>query len=142
MGNYKHIEESFSRYIIGNYQSAAEIGVGRNFTVAESIARAGVAVRTTDIFPQLPPAGVPFFRDDVCTPDLTRYHGTELIYAVRPGIEMVPCIIALARSVNADCIIYHLGNEIYERGGHIIDCGVVLHQYFRRKETKSDERKT
>ncbi|WFN33528.1 hypothetical protein L1S32_06605 [Methanogenium sp. S4BF] len=132
MGNYKHIEERFSRYIIGNYHSAAEIGVGRNFTVAELVARAGVAVRTTDVFPQQPPETIPFLRDDVCAPDTAWYRGTELIYAVRPGIEMVPCIIALARSVNADCIIYHLGNEIYERGGRIIDCGVVLHQYHTR----------
>ncbi len=132
MGSYKHIEERFSRYIIRKYSFATEIGVGRNFTVAECIARAGVAVRTTDISPQQPPAGIPFFRDDVCTPDLARYRATELIYAVRPGIEMVPCIIALAESVNADCIIYHLGNEIYERGGRIIDCGVVLHQYYTR----------
>jgi len=133
MGNYKHIEECFSRYIVENYLSATEIGVGRNFTVAELLACSGVAVRTTDIFSQQPPVGISFLRDDVCTPDTAWYRGTELIYAVRPGIEMVPCIIALAQSVNADCIIYHLGNEIYERGGHIIDCGVVLHQYYTRR---------
>ncbi|GAB7017045.1 UPF0146 family protein [Methanogenium cariaci] len=132
MGSYKHIEERFSRYIIGNYVSATEIGVGRNFTVAEALRRGGVTVKTTDVFVQQPPGGIPFFRDDVCAPDLACYRGTALIYAVRPGIEMVPCIIALARSVNADCIIYHLGNEIYERGGRIIDCGVVLHQYHTR----------
>ncbi|WAI01860.1 UPF0146 family protein [Methanogenium organophilum] len=133
MGNYKHIEEHFSRFIIEHYRSATEVGVGRNFTVAESLAKAGVAVRTTDIFPQEPPEGIAFLRDDVCAPDTAWYRGSELIYAVRPGIEMMPCIIALARSVNADCVIYHLGNEIYERGGRIIDCGVVLHQYYSRR---------
>ncbi|KAF1078700.1 UPF0146 family protein [Methanogenium sp. MK-MG] len=132
MGGYKHIEEHFSRYIIGNYQSATEVGVGRNFSVADALARAGVTVKTTDILPQQPPEGIPFLLDDVCSPDTACYRGTALIYAVRPGIEMVPCIIALARSVNADCIIYHLGDEIYERGGRIIDCGVVLHQYYTR----------
>ena len=132
MGNYKHIEERFSRYIAEHYASAAEVGVGRNFTVAASLAKAGVAVRTSDIFPQEPPEGILFREDDVCDPDTQWYRGTDLIYAVRPGIEMVPCIIALARAVNADCVIYHLGNEIYERGGRIIDCGVVLHQYYSR----------
>lgn len=133
MGNYKHIEERFSRFITEHYCSATEVGVGRNFTVAESLAKAGVAVRTADIFPQEPPEGIPFLRDDVCEPEIDWYRGSELIYAVRPGIEMMPCIIALAREVNADCIVYHLGNEIYERGGRIIDCGVVLRQYYSRR---------
>jgi uncharacterized UPF0146 family protein len=132
MGNYKHIEERFSRFIIENYSSATEIGVGRNFTVAVQIAGSGVTVRTSDLFSQQPPNEIPFLQDDVCAPDTAWYQGTELIYAVRPGIEMVPCIIALARLVNADCIIYHLGYEVYERGGRIIDCGVVLHQYHTR----------
>ncbi|NLO78320.1 MAG: hypothetical protein GX097_07520 [Methanomicrobiales archaeon] len=132
MENHKHIEDRFSRFIIETYRSAIEIGVGRNFTTAEFAVRAGVTVKTTDLFPQQPPEDVLFLRDDVCAPDTAWYEGTELIYAVRPGIEMVPCIIALAQSVNADCIIYHLGNEIYERGGRIIDCGVVLHQYHTR----------
>jgi hypothetical protein len=44
---------------------------------------------------------------------------------------MVPSLIDLARAIGCDLIVYHLGNEIYEDGGEIIDCGPVLHRYYR-----------
>jgi hypothetical protein len=30
--------------------------------------------------------------------------------------------------------VYHLGFEIYKDGGERIDCGVLLHRYFRQSE--------
>jgi hypothetical protein len=50
---------------------------------------------------------------------------------------MIPPLIELARRINADLIVYHLGFESYENGGEIIDCGVLLHQYhIRQKPSK------
>jgi hypothetical protein len=60
------------------------------------------------------------------------------MYAIRPAVEMVPALIALARRLDCDLIVYHLGFERYGNGGEIIDCGVILHRYHRdQKPSKS-----
>jgi len=69
----------------------------------------------------------------VFSPDEELYRRADLIYAIRPGVEMVPALIALASRTGADLLVYHLGNEIYGDGGEIIDCGVILHRYHRVK---------
>jgi uncharacterized UPF0146 family protein len=71
--------------------------------------------------------------DDVFDPDIDIFRGTDVIYAIRPAVEMVPSMIALAERVNADLLVYFLGFECYKDGGGTIDCGVVLHQYYRRQ---------
>jgi uncharacterized UPF0146 family protein len=128
---YKRIEARIGEHIAAHYQNVVEVGIGRNTDVAAICARAGLRVRATDI--REPPVvpGVEFRRDDVYAPDLPWYTGADLVYAVRPGVEMVPPLIDLARAIGCDLIVYHLGNEIYEDGGEIIDCGPVLHRYFR-----------
>ena len=69
---------------------------------------------------------------NVFAPDLALYRGAEVIYAVRPGVEMVPPLVALARCCACDLLVYHLGNEIYLEGGERIAAGgVVLHRYYR-----------
>ena len=42
---------------------------------------------------------------------------------------------ALARAINCDLLVYHLGFEVYENGGERIDCGVLLHRYVTASET-------
>ncbi|TAJ44602.1 UPF0146 family protein [Methanofollis fontis] len=128
---YKHIEACFGEYIARNYHNVIEIGVGQNAAVAERCVRAGLRVRATDIRePPLIP-GVEVRRDDVFTPEHSWYAGADLIYAVRPGVEMIPPLIDLARSLRCDLIVYHLGNEVYLDGGEVIECGIVLHRYVR-----------
>jgi len=134
MGSYKHIETAVGRYITGNYRRAVEVGIGRNTLAAEMLAEAGVLMRCTDIKNPGHPSHLFFARDDVFEPDFSLYRGADVIYAIRPGIEMVPPLIRLARSANADLIVCHLGFELYGDGGETIDCGVVLHRYWKRSE--------
>ncbi len=113
-----------------------EIGIGRNTAVKDALIAAGVEVKCTDIHPEPGVAGAEVIRDDVHEPDVSLYRGAEVIYAVRPGVEMVPSMIRLAQRVNADLLVYHLGGEMYMEGGEIIECGVVLHRYHRRRDQK------
>jgi uncharacterized protein len=134
MDSYKHIEKSIGGYITGHYSRAVEVGIGRNTHAAEIITMAGVLLRSTDVKCLEHPAPLNFVQDDIFTPNLSLYHGADVIYAIRPAIEMVPPLVNVARTVNSDLIIYHLGFEVYENGGERIDCGVVLHRYYQRSE--------
>ncbi|MEI6293369.1 MAG: UPF0146 family protein [Methanomicrobiales archaeon] len=133
MDGYKRIENCIGRYIAKHYRNPVEIGVGDNFTAAEYIRSQGIDCRSTDIKHQVPPEGVIFIKDDIFSPDIDQYQGTDLIYSIRPAGEMVPPMKELARGLNCDLIVYHLGFECYSDGGDIIDCGVILHRYNKRK---------
>jgi hypothetical protein len=80
------------------------------------------------------PTGLTFRVDDVFSPESGLYAGAEVIYAIRPAVEMIPPLLALARAVNSDLLVYHLGFEMYANGGERIDCGVMLHRYFKASE--------
>ena len=79
------------------------------------------------------PENLSFVTDDIFSPDISRYTGTDVIYAIRPAIEMIPPLMDIARRVNCDLIVYHLGFETWGNGGEKIDCGVVLHRYYRHQ---------
>jgi hypothetical protein len=111
-----------------------EVGIGNNPVAARVIAAAGGLMLCTDIRPGIRHDGLTVVTDDIFEPDLRLYAGADLIYAVRPGVEMVPPLMALAGRVNSDLLVYHLGCEIYEDGGEVVDCGpVLLHRYHRRR---------
>ncbi|MBT8507999.1 hypothetical protein AZH53_06195 [Methanomicrobiaceae archaeon CYW5] len=131
MGTYKDIEEKFASFIHAHYHRPVEVGIGRNPHVAVRLAEAGLRVIATDIIERDVPGAVRFVVDDICAPDFSIYRGADIIYAVRPGVEMIPCLMEMARAVGADCIVYHLGNEIYLDGGEVIDAGIILHRYVR-----------
>jgi uncharacterized UPF0146 family protein len=138
MGAYKHIETCTGDYIAAHYTRAVEIGIGNNPTAAEALAAKGFLVGCTDIKSLSLPAVLHFTVDDIFSPRLTLYQNADVIYAIRPAIEMIPPLIDLARDVNCDLIVYHLGFESYGSGGEIIDCGILLHRY----HTKSEHIKT
>ncbi len=131
----KHIETCVAGYIAANYRHAVEIGIGRNTHAAAILAREKKLLGSTDIRP-LPdaPAELHFFPDDIFEPELERYRGADVLYAIRPGPEMIPPLIALAKAAGCDLIVYHLGFESYGDGGEKIDCGVILHRYYRNSE--------
>ncbi|WP_292519723.1 UPF0146 family protein [Methanoculleus sp.] len=134
MCHYKRIERSIGEYIANHYRKAVEVGIGNNPEAARLIAAAGALMLCTDIRPGIRHDGLTVVTDDIFEPDLRLYAGADLIYAVRPGVEMVPSLIALAGRVNCDLLVYHLGCEIYEDGGEIVDCGpALLHCYHRRR---------
>jgi uncharacterized UPF0146 family protein len=133
MDGYKRIEHCIGRYIAEHYCSPVEIGVGQNFTAAEYIVSRGLGVRCTDIKPQDPPKGVCFISDDIFSPREGHYSGADVLYSVRPAEEMVPPMKDLARSLNCDLLVYHLGFEGYGNGGDLVECGVILHRYHTRK---------
>ncbi|UUX91762.1 UPF0146 family protein [Methanoplanus endosymbiosus] len=126
---YKDIEAGIADYLSDNYSSAIEIGIGRNPDVAAALKERGVDVSAVDIRKYSDDYGIEFNCDDVYSPDLTLYADKEVIYSVRPGIEMIPSMISIADKVGSDLIVYHLGCEIYMDGGEIIDCGVILRKY-------------
>ncbi len=129
MGTYKDIEEKFASFIRAHYRCPVEVGIGRNPDVALHLTAAGLPVTATDIVEREVPAPVRFVIDDICAPNIALYRNADLVYAVRPGVEMIPCLIETARAVGADCIVYHLGNEVYLDGGEVIDAGIILHRY-------------
>jgi uncharacterized protein len=133
MAGYKHIEQCIGRYIADRYHCVVEVGIGSNFTAAELISQSGLTVRCTDIRKQVPPEGMDFFSDDIYSPDICLYAGADLVYAIRPAEEMMPPLLDLARRLNCDLIVYHLGFEGYGDRGEIIDCGVVIHRYRKEK---------
>jgi uncharacterized UPF0146 family protein len=135
MGSYKHIETFIAEYLVKHYTNAVEVGIGKNMVVARILHDAGLSIRCTDVRDVQVPEWLPFRIDDIFSPDITHYEGVDVIYAIRPAIEMIPPLITLARSINCDLLVYHLGFEFYGNGGEKIDCGVILHRYFQSSET-------
>jgi hypothetical protein len=134
MGSYKHIETCIGEYIAKHYTNTVEVGIGENTVAARILRDAGARVRCTDVKDSAVPEGLCFTIDDVFSPEISLYKGADLIYAIRPAIEMIPPLLALARTINCDLIVYHLGFESYGDGGEKIDCGVLLHRYFKASE--------
>ena len=135
MGSYKHIETCIGEYIAKHYTNTVEVGIGKNTEAARILLDAGVRVRCTDIKEYYRPRhGSALLIDDVFSPDISLYKGADVIYAIRPAIEMIPPLLALARTINCDLIVYHLGFESYGNGGEKIDCGVLLHRYYKASE--------
>ncbi len=140
MGGYKHIETCVGEYITMNYCRAVEVGIGRNTPAAEIVNAAGRLLLCTDVrdFPEPRKAGLPFETDDVFSPQLPLYKIPDVIYSIRPAVEMIPSLIELARAMRCDLIVYHLGFETYGDGGEVIDCGVLLHRYHAAREDKKN----
>jgi len=134
MGSYKHIENCVGRYIAKHYRHPVEVGVGRNPDAAAIVRSAGTPIRCTDVRALELPEGIVYAVDDVFEPDLQFYRGADVIYSIRPAVEMVPALIALAGQIGCDLLVYHLGFETYGDGGETIDCGVLLHRYVRGSE--------
>ncbi len=128
------IETTVGTWLVSQgYQKAVEVGFGGKTVAAELLRDSGIPVLCTDIH-EYPNSPVPSVVDDCIEPDFSLYEGADLIYTIRPGIEIVPALIRLAEMVNADLIIYHLGFEVYLDGGERIPtAGLVLHRYVRRR---------
>ncbi|MBR1368084.1 hypothetical protein RJ53_00675 [Methanocalculus chunghsingensis] len=136
MSGYKHIEQCIGRYIGKKYNKTVEVGSGENFTAAIILKEMGRSVLCIDIKPISGPDEIDVAIDDVEKPNFHLYQEADCIYAIRPGIEMMPDLIRVATVVGADLLVYHLGCEIYADGGEIINCGVILRRYVRSQKEK------
>jgi len=134
MGSYKHIETCIGEYIAKHYTRTVEVGIGKNTETACMLLDSGASVRCIDVMDVEVPERLCFALDDIFSPDISLYEGADLIYAIRPAIEMIPPLLAIARTINCDLIVYHLGFESYGNGGEKIECGVLLHRYYKASE--------
>ena len=97
-------------YITDTYDCAAEVGIGHFSDVALALADKGVRVFATDIKPFLHD-GLKVVVDDITQPDLSLYTGLNLIYSLRPPLELVPYMVRLAKAASADLIVKSLASE-------------------------------
>jgi len=134
MGSYKHIETCIGEYIAKHYTRTVEVGIGKNTETACMLLDSGASVRCIDVMDVEVPERLCFALDDIFSPDISLYEGADLIYAIRPAIEMIPPLLSIARTINCDLIVYHLGFESYGNGGEKIECGVLLHRYYKASE--------
>jgi len=113
--------EIIAKYIAENYSGKViEVGIGRNWTAAQILAERGFEVIAVDILDMKSNGKIKYFIDDVTNPDLEIYRNANLIYSIRPPVELYPHIIKLAKIVGADCLIRPLGNE-FPDGGRLVN---------------------
>jgi uncharacterized UPF0146 family protein len=102
-----------AEYVSERYSGkVVEVGIGYNWIVALKLKENGFKVVVTDIKP-IPIEDVEFYIDDVTAPKLEIYSDSSLIYSIRPPPEIVPYILRVAKTVNADVLIRPFGNEFY-----------------------------
>lgn len=122
-------------FIAARYRKVAEIGIGENTAVAEALKRRGVKVIATDIKNVKSP--VEFYIDDILNPRIEIYIGVELIYSIRPPLELFNAIRRLAEKLNADCLIKPLYGDYCD--GRIVNYkGASFYFWKNRKEHGSE----
>jgi uncharacterized UPF0146 family protein len=112
--------EGLVEYIAGRYGNVVEIGIGHFPDVALALLKRGVRFFATDIRPFYY-SGLKVIVDDIMEPDLsvyTAYTALDLIYSLRPPLELVPYMVRLARQLSTDLIIKPLTSE--HPGGQLI----------------------
>ncbi|MCS7121225.1 MAG: UPF0146 family protein [Archaeoglobaceae archaeon] len=100
-----------AEYIALRWKKVAEIGIGNYFEVAKKLKEIGIEVLATDVIERKVPNGIKFFVDDVTNPKIEIYRGVELIYSIRPPIELYKPITNLAKRLKVSCIIKPLSGE-------------------------------
>ena len=133
MGSYKHIETCIGEYIAKNYINAVEVGIGENTEAARILLDAGARVRCTDVKDNAGP-------EWLCFISMMYFHRISPCTGSRCHLRDPPChrndppAARACRKIDCDLIVYHLGFESYGNGGEKIDCGVVLHRYYKASE--------
>jgi len=88
----------------------AEIGIGHFPDLALSLLGKGIRVFATDIrrFNYNP---LKVFFDDITEPDISLYKGLDLLYSLRPPLELVPYMIQITKLIGSDLIVKPLFSE-------------------------------
>jgi len=101
--------EGLIEYLSCNYKKVVEIGIGLYPRVALALQARGLQVGATDIQPRFMGVAVEF--DDIKTPRLDLYEDAEVIYAVRPPLELLASLKVLAKRLEVDLVIKPLADE-------------------------------
>ena len=101
--------EGLIEYLSCNYQRVVEVGIGLYPRVALALQARGLQVAATDIQPEF--MGVPVEFDDIIAPRLDLYEGAQVIYAVRPPLELLASLKVLAKRLAVDLVIKPLAGE-------------------------------
>lgn len=111
------VAEVLREFIKNNYsRTIVEVGCGRFSAIAVAL-RPCFKVTATDILEtdavdcRLAPI---YVKDDITRPDLQLYRGANLIYSIRPPLEIQPSILDLSERIGADTLIKPFGSEIIE----------------------------
>lgn len=114
---HERVAEVLREFIKNNYsRMIVEVGCGRFSAIAVAL-RPCFKVAATDILEtdavdcRLAPI---YVKDDVTGPDLRLYRGANLIYSIRPPLEIQPSILDLSERIGADALIKPFGSEIIE----------------------------
>jgi uncharacterized UPF0146 family protein len=118
--NCSHRYQGLVDYIAGRYDYAVEIGIGHFPDVAFALLQKGVQVFATDtrLFYY---SGLKVIVDDIMEPNRSAYTALDLIYSLRPPLELVTYMVRLARRLSTDLIIKPLASEY--QGGQLIRHG-------------------
>jgi uncharacterized UPF0146 family protein len=111
------VADVLTEFITNNYSKMiVEVGCGRFSAVAVAL-RPFFKVAATDLLEidavdrRLAPI---YVKDDVTCPDLRLYRGANLIYSIRPPLEIQSNILDLSERIGADALIKPFGSEIIE----------------------------
>lgn len=112
---HKHLDVSGSppelATVLGAFDRVVEIGIGRRFEVAQTLARGGVQVTATDVVERSVPPSVAFVTDDVTQPTRAVYADADAIYALRLPPELQRPAAELAASVEIPLLFTTLGAD-------------------------------
>jgi uncharacterized UPF0146 family protein len=97
-------------YIAHRHEYCAEIGVGHFPDVALALLKAGVRVFATDIR-RFRHDGLEVVVDDITAPNKFLYAGVDLIYSIRPPVELVPYMERLAKDIGTALVVKPLSSE-------------------------------
>ena len=109
-------------YIVKRYRSAVEIGIGHFPDLAFALRKRGVNVFGTDIVP-FRYHGIQVVIDDITEPHCPSYRDVEIMYSMRPPLELVPFMERLAKKISADLIVKPLSGE--HPGGRLMRYGTT-----------------
>lgn len=96
---------------LDGFDSAVEVGIGQQTTIAEGLADRGVEVTATDIEPRETPRSITFVQDDVTQPRPDVYAAAGVLYALNCPPELQEPLFDIARRVDAACMFTTLGGD-------------------------------
>ncbi len=135
MGPSQGNAPSMAAFIKDHYSGRViEVGCGRRSYVAFSLAPFLDVVATDVLEGEAVDECIRplYVKDDIMSPDLRRYHGAQLLYSIRPPLEIQHGILKTALIVHADVLIRPLGGEIIEDlQGYLSNFRGIAFYYYR-----------